>query len=223
MAMDANMVTVNGVTMTLKEYRKIIREKKEAAHPKKKVSKRKKKELTEINLLSSDINTMMKKVKLIRSLSAYYDNAYKQWGTIARDIINRREINSPFVLYRVKARELNNTINNISEIAKKNEKAIYQFIEKLAYQLDDLRICIDNLCSGISKSGVIQLHGDHECINGCGRRLGLQILVSRSWAAMREINSIIRKCQNISDNGVDPFDYTQETYNGMINCWSKKN
>lgn len=214
--MDANMVTVNGVTMSLKDYRKIIRERKEAAHPKKK-------ELTEINLLSSDINTMMKKVKLIRSLSAYYDNAYRQWGTIARDIIKRKEINSPFVMYRVKARELNNTIDSISEIAKKNEKAIYQYIEKLSYQLDDLRICIDNLCKGISKSGVIQLHGDHECINGCGRRLGLQILVSRSWSAMCDINSIIRKCQNISDIGVDPFEYTQETYNGLINCWSKKN
>lgn len=221
--MDANMVTVNGVTMSLKDYRKIIRERKEAAHPKKKAPKRKKKELTEINLLSTDINTMMKKVKLIRSLSAYYDNAYRQWGTIARDIINRKEINSPFVMYRVKARELNNTIDSISEIAKKNEKAIYQYIEKLSYQLDDLRICIDNLCSGISKSGVMQLHGDHECINGRGRRLGLQTLVSRSWSAMCEINSIIRKCQNISDNGVDPFDYMQETYNGLINCWSKKN
>lgn len=221
--MDVNMITVNGVTMPLKDYKKMLKQKREALHPTKKTSKPKKKVVTEINLLSSDINTMMKKVKLIRSLSAYYDNAYRQWGRIARDILNCPEINGPFIRYRAKARELDNTMCDISVIAKKNEKAIYQFIEKFAYQLDDLRICIDKLCSGISKSGVMDIYGQHECINGCGRRLGLQTLVSRSWSAMCELQSIIAKCQDISKIGVSPFDYTQETYNGLINCFSKKN
>lgn len=221
--MEANMVTVNGVTMPLKEYKKMIKAKKELSQPKKKTTKRNKKTLTEINLLEKDIKKMVRNIRLIKSLAAYYDHGYKQWGTIAKSIINRPEISRPFILYRVKAREVCNTILDISEIAQKNEKAIYQYIEKLSYQLDDLRGHIDSLCKGISESGVMQMYKEHECINGTGKRLGLKTLVSRSWSAMCEINAIIMQCNNIATTGVNPFEYTQETYNGLINCWSKKN
>ena len=75
---DAEYIIVNGVRMSMDDYKKVIKEKKSKLKIKKP-----KKVLTEINLLPSDIKEMMKKVKLIKSLSAYYDNGYKQWGNVA--------------------------------------------------------------------------------------------------------------------------------------------
>ena len=213
---DANFVVVNGVKMALADYKKILKAKQKKVKKEKKV-------LTEINLLPNDIKAMMRHVRLIKSLSAYYDNAYRQWGVIARDIINLDGIHKPFVMYRMKAKEIHQTMDEIADIGKHNEKAIYQFVRKLSYQLDDLVQHMDALFKGISQSGVMYQHKDHECICGCGRRLGLLTLMSRSWSATQAIKEIIRDCQVISDNGVNVFDYVTETYNGLINPFSTKN
>ena len=199
---DAEYIIVNGVRMSKNDYKKVIKEKRSKLNIKKP-----KKVLTEINLLPSDIKEMMKKVKLIKSLSAYYDNGYKQWGTIAKRIINLDEIRKPFVLYRIKAREIQKTMEEISAISKKNDKSVYQYIRKLSYQLDDIRTQMDLLFKGVSESGIAYRYKDHECINGSGRRLGLQALMSRSWSATKELNNIITRCQAISDKGTDEFDY----------------
>lgn len=214
---NSDYVIVNGVKMSMADFKKLVKEKKSKTK-----AKKQKKVLTDINLLPSDIKEMMKKVKLIKSLSAYYDNGYRQWGTIAKRIINLDGIRKPFVLYRAKVREMQQTMNDIAEIAKNDEKAVYQYVRKLSYQLDDIRTQIDLLFKGVSESGIIYCYKDHECINGSGRRLGLQTLMSRSLGATIELNDIIKRCQKISDKGVDAFDYTQETYNGMINAFSKK-
>lgn len=199
---DAEYIIVNGVKMSMADYKKVIKEKKSKLNIKKP-----KKVLTEINLLPSDIKEMMKKVKLIKSLSAYYDNGYKQWGTIAKRIINLDEIRKPFVCYRIKAREIQKTMEEISAISKKNDKSVYQYIRKLSYQLDDICTQMDLLFKGVSRSGIAYRYKDHECINGSGRRLGLQTLMSRSWSATKELNNIIKRCQAISDKGTDEFDY----------------
>ena len=62
---DAEYIIVNGVRMSMDDYKKVIKEKKSKLKIKKP-----KKVLTEINLLPSDIKEMMKKVTLIKSLSA---------------------------------------------------------------------------------------------------------------------------------------------------------
>ena len=212
-------IIVNGVPMLAKDFRKMKRDnanKGKKSTPKKKVA-------SDMVLMSLDIKAMTKKVNLIKSLSAYYRNAYRQWGTIARDIINIECIRKPFVGYNVKAKEMLATLNEIESISKKNEKAVYQYIEKLSYQLDDIRQYIDDLCSNIIKSGVLEHYKNHECICGEGRRLGLKTLIGRSWGATIELNDIIKHCTKVSSKGLDAFAYTQETYNGMINCLSKKN
>lgn len=217
---DSNeTIVVNGVRMFVKDYRKMKRTK--ANEGKKKTTKRKK--ASDMELMSLDIQAMTKKVRLIKSLSAYYTNGYRQWGTIAKNIIQLEGIRKPFVHYNIKVKEMAQTLKEIEEISKRSEKAIYQYVEKLSYQLDDIRGYIDELCSNIIKSGVLEHHKDHECICGEGRRLGLKTLIGRSWGATMELNNIIRHCTNVSATGVDPFAYTQETYNGLINCFSKKN
>ena len=209
-------IEVNGVKMLAKAYKK--QKRAELG-----ITPKKRKHIpTDIQLLDSDIKAMLRNVRLIKSLSAYYDNAYRQWGRVAKDIINYAPINAPFVAYRNRVREMNKTLQDIEQISAKSEKAVFQYIRKLSYQLDDIRETMDKLFTNIGKSGLIQRHKDHECINGEGKRLGLRVLMGRSWSAMREMNIIIKRCQNISDEGLDAFDYTQETYNGMLSVWSKR-
>lgn len=187
---ENDFILVNGVKMSLSEYRK----QKRAKNPT--PNKKKTNIVSEIKILSSDINSMVKKVKLIRSLSAYYDNAYRQWGKIGSIIINRKEIRLPFVQYRVKAREVDRTMAKIQELAKKNDRTIFAYFEKLSYLMDDISGCITNLMNGIRKSGVMTLHGNHECINGKDRRLGLNVLMSRTYSAIKDIEAIIKKCNS---------------------------
>lgn len=214
---STDTIIVNGIKMSMSEYRKQIKAKKNIK------TKKVKKELTDINLLPNEIKYMMRNVRLLKSLSAYYNNGYRQWGRIAKLIINQKEISSPFVKFNAKQTEIEHTINEIKEISKHNEKAVYAFVRKLSYQLDDIKEIMVELCKGVGSSGVISQFINHECINGEGRRLGLRILMSRSYKAAVELEKIIRRCQNISDKGIDALDYQNETYNGLISTWSKKN
>ena len=214
---STDTIVVNGIRMPMSEYRKRIKAKKNVN------TKKVKKELTDINLLPNEIKYMMRNVRLLKSLSAYYNNGYRQWGRIAKFVISQKEISSQFVKFNAKQAEIERTINEIKEISKHNEKAVYAFVRKLSYQLDDIKEIMVELTKAVGYSGVISRVIDHECINGEGRRLGLRTLMSRSYKAVVELEKIIRRCQNISDNGIDALDYQNEVYNGLINTWSKKN
>ena len=214
---STDTIVVNGIRMPMSEYRKRIKAKKNVN------TKKVKKELTDINLLPNEIKYMMRNVRLLKSLSAYYNNGYRQWGRIAKLVISQKEISSQFVKFNAKQTEIERTINEIKEISKHNEKAVYAFVRKLSYQLDDIKEIMVELSKAVGYSGVISRFIDHECINGEGRRLGLRTLMSRSYKAVVELEKIIRRCQNISDNGIDALDYQNEVYNGLINTWSKKN
>lgn len=214
---STDTIVVNGIRIPMSEYRKRIKAKKNVN------TKKVKKELTDINLLPNEIKYMMRNVRLLKSLSAYYNNGYRQWGRIAKLVISQKEISSQFVKFNAKQAEIERTINEIKEISKHNEKAVYAFVRKLSYQLDDIKEIMVELSKAVGYSGVISRFIDHECINGEGRRLGLRTLMSRSYKAVVELEKIIRRCQNISDNGIDALDYQNEVYNGLINTWSKKN
>ena len=201
-----NKITVNGVTMTATEYRKQLKA-KQAMSDKKQPKKRKtKKRETEITILPTEIKTMLKCAKVMKSLSAYYDHGYRQWGIICRDIINLKEIRPHFVLYRSKATEVEQTINDIADIAKRNQKAVFAFVRKLSWQLEDTKEHMQKLYKGVTSSGVIEAFGNHEAINGEGRRLGLRILMIRTFKAVQDLENVIKKLQTIADTGVDVFD-----------------
>ena len=200
-------VLVNGVEMSVKEYKAMMREKLGIKAEPKKTTK---KAITEIQLLSEDIANMYNKLKLMKSLTAYYDNAYKQWGTIANSILHHGRIQPFFVKYRCKIRDINETLSNLESASKRNSKMVFHYMEKLSYQLDDVRDIINNLCMGISKSGVLERYKDHECINGCDRRLGLKVIMSRSWSAIKELTKIIIECNtNCGFNNTNQMNKTQ--------------
>lgn len=186
-------IIVNGVTMLLVDYRKLKRSQLDIK-PKKKVIV-----VSEVKILSSDIQYMVGKIRLIKSLYAYYDNAYRQWGNIGKRVINLREIRKPFVMYRAKVREMSHTMDMIVEESKRNKKSVYELIRKLGYQIDDIRICMDELFKGINESCVIQRFYNHECICGCKKRLGLKMLMSRSLSAQKDLTQLISNLQIMAD------------------------
>ena len=57
-----------------------------------------KKQLNEIQLLPDDIKTLMKSIKVFKSLVAYYKNGYKQWGNIHREVFKIDNMGDKFIL-----------------------------------------------------------------------------------------------------------------------------
>ena len=185
----AQTIKVNGVTMSVKEFKQKYATKK----------KRTPKQETEITLLPDEIKSLMKEAKVMRSLSAYYKNGYRQWGNICKTVINLKEIQSPFIRYTMSARECDEVIKEINNIAKHNSKYVYAYVRKLAWRLEDASKDMKDLYEGINASGVLNSPiANHECINGEGRRLGLNVLMARTFCAIRDINDIIRKLQKIA-------------------------
>lgn len=207
-------VIVNGVEMSVKEYKAMMREK---LGIKVDTKKKPKKVITEIQLLSEDVLNMYNKLKLMKSLTAYYGNAYRQWGTIANSILENRKIQPYFVKYRCKIRDISETLSNLETASKRNSKMVFSYMETLSYQLDDIRDIINNLCLGISKSGVLDMHKNHECINGCNRRLGLKVIMSRSWGAIKDLNKLINECNtNCGFNNNEQFNKTQKVIDKIM-------
>ena len=183
-------ITVNGVTMSVKEFKQKYATKK----------KRTPKQETEITLLPNEIKSLMKGAKVMRSLSAYYKHGYRQWGNICKTILNLKEIQSPFVRYTMSARECDKVIKETDKIAKHNSKFVYAYVRKLAWRLEDASKDMKDLYEGINASGVLNSPlADHECINGEGRRLGLNVLMARTFWAIRDIDNIVRKLQKVAD------------------------
>lgn len=200
---QSQVIVVNGVTMTLKEYRKQTRK---ATN-----TKKAKRELSAIKMLPNEINYLLKQVKVIKSLGAYYDNGYRQWGTKCRDfVLKHKDMEIPFLNFRLRSRELLAIANDIEKIAKGNEKAVYQYVQKFAWKLEDVQKAMEELYKGVRKSGVLEHFAEYEFVNGTQRRLGLKILMVRSSKAIDDLYAIIGKLTDISVNGVHTFSYKTE-------------
>ena len=197
----AQTIKVNGQVMTITEYKKMLAEKKKTNGKKKKATRRNKKNPTGITILPKDIKIMLRGAKVMTSLSAYYKHGYRQWGTICKTILNLKDIQSPFVRYTMSAKAVNEVINEINEIAKHNSKSVFAYVRKLSWKLDDVAKDMKALQEGINKSGVLYSPMQtHECINGTGRRLGLNILMQRTSDAIKELEVIVNNLQYIADN-----------------------
>lgn len=184
-------IIVNGVTMTMAEYNKKVRALKKA--------KRKKKELSEIQLLPTDIKTLMRNVKVFKSLVAFYNNGYKQWGTIHRQVLNIDDMGGKFILVKSSILEINSIIEEICSIAKKREKSVYAYVQKLSYKMNDVKTRLQALYDVVIGTNIINSpFANHEIINGTGRRLGLKILMYKTSDAINEIDAIINRLNDMS-------------------------
>ena len=210
-------IIIGGKKMTMQEYRKYKKEKDAIIQSK--LSKKKQREInkakreakkkreTEITVLPKLIKSMVKNAGPIKSLAAYYDNSYRQWGTVANLVLKLPEIDEPFRLFRVDAYQIVDAIKEISEVAKGNEKAVFHYVQKLSWKLDNIRTKMKLLYSGVVSSGVLEQFKDKECVNGEGRRLGLRILMTRTFKSLDTIEKAIAELNQIAKNGLDAFEY----------------
>lgn len=197
---QSKTIKVGDKVVDVKEYKKQQR----AAMKKKRKNK---KVITSITILPSEIKVMMRNVRVLKSLIAYHEHGYRQWGTIATMLMGLREIKQPFNNVVVNTKQAIRLIDKINKIAKDNDRDVFQYVKKLSWKLDDVKTELDTLVKGIGSSGVINQFGNHECINGTGKRLGLKILTQRSYKAIDELSAICAKLDNIEKNGVDIFEY----------------
>lgn len=203
---ENSTIVVNGVRMTLNEYKKRQRAAKAKDKKPGQRQPRKEEDMREIVCVSDTIVRMLRPITALKSFSAYYDNAYKQWGTISNDILGNRKIRPHFVHYRAAMRELDTLITEVQKCAKRNEKAAYQFVERISWKLEDISELIGKIMKGAHDSGVLEIYGNHEAINGKGRRLGLQTLVGKAHKAIQQLKEITDECRKIADEGVEAFD-----------------
>lgn len=189
---QSNIIFVNGVKMSISEWK--------AMHKQNKQPKKAQKQVTAITILPQEIKALLKDSKVVNSLSAYYHNGYRQWGNIHNDVINNKDINSPFVRFNMEARKTNALIKEINHIASHNSKSVYSYVRKLSWQIEDLQNALKALYEGINKSEILYSpYANSECINGEGRRLGLKILMFRAFDAMNSLDKTAKELQKIAD------------------------
>lgn len=209
-----SIIVVNGVSMTQREYRKMLKERGLI-----KAKPKKKKESSEIQLDSLEVKELVKGVKLLSSLKAYHRNGYRQWGNIHTQIVGLNGIRQPFSQFNAKYWEIKDIMTKIENVGGKSEKAVYQYMEKLGYLLDDMIEIIKELSLGISRNDVCQVFKNEKAIFENGRRLGLKELMSRVCRTLIDMQSIVIKCDAYGKKGINPFEYTTKAFNGMMSCW----
>jgi len=213
----------DGNVYTMKEWKEMqkAKAKEEAKATTKKKTRKAKKNEKEVTEVAAYINKAVSQMTALKSFAAYYDNAYRQWGTIANQILNNRKIRTPFVKYRVTLAELNALLEEVDKYARLGEKAIYQYVEKVSWKLEDVKENMDNILKGVHESKVAVTFRDHEAINGCGKRLGLQTLAKKSFKAISQMETAIKELKHIAEVGIDPFKYGDYmTPHTRSRCWA---
>jgi hypothetical protein len=123
--------------------------------------------------------------------------------------------------YCVKFGELNKLVEDIQLMAKGNEKAAYQYVDKIAWKLDDMKRDIVEIIKATEESGVCERYKGHEAIYGEGRQLGLQTVITKSLATISEVEEVIATLQEIADKGTDPFSYGNHmSAKSRARCWA---
>lgn len=218
MTSNESMMVVNGVYYTQNEYKKMLKD-KGIIKPKKKT----KKQVSDIQVETMDIDAMVKGVKLLKSLKAWHKNGYRQWGTIHKTIVSFDGIRQPFAKYNAKFWEIKSVMDEINKVGGRSEKAVYQYMEKLSYLFDDMIDIIQELSKGISRNNICQRFANEKAIYEDYKRLGLKELMSRVSHSLIDMQNIINKCSGYSLKGFDTIEYSTKSLNGMISCWSGNN
>lgn len=199
----SNTINVNGVTMTVKEYNKLKKERMSA----RKTAKKKKAEVSEIKLLPEDVKALLKGVKVFRSLVSFYTHGKKTFGRVYTELMRLNDMGTKFACFRLVATEIDNIVKEIETISKNGEKAAYAYVEKLSYKMNDAHERLQALYDAVMGSNILNSpYVNHEIISGEGRRLGLRILMRRTLEASWEIDNIIAKLKQMSEIPSDIYD-----------------
>lgn len=211
---DNEIIIVNGEKMTIKAWKEMVAEKQKTRRGKKRFLKAtkkkampKKKETTKISEMSKEIEKLITEISVLKSVEVYKHHAYRSWGTIANQILGFEEISTPMTSYCVNFNEFNKLVNEIKKIAEKNEKAVYQYVEKLAWKMEDMKQDIIAIMDAVKESGVCSQFKNHEAINGKGRQLGLGTVITKCYKAIPKIDDTIEHLKKTANEGIDILDY----------------
>jgi chromatin segregation and condensation protein Rec8/ScpA/Scc1 (kleisin family) len=210
-------IIVNGVKMTMKEYKAYCAKKNLLKNPQSK----KKAVVKEISAVALQIEAMLKQMSVLKSVQVYRNHAYRSWGTIANEILAYHGIRKPMAEYCVRFGELNSLLLEIQKMAKRNEKAAYQYVDKMAWKLDDMKTNITEIMKAVAESEVCVRFKSHEAINGKGKQLGLQTIIDKCYATISQIEATINDLKKIADEGTDPFHYGDHmSARARARCWA---
>lgn len=200
------IVEYKGVKMRKSEYDKMRRKEKKTEMVKRRNAKI-------IPTLPKYIKEFTRHFKLCKSLVAYYNNGYRQWGVIVKEVTENSHISYPFIAFVNSCKEIEKNLAIIEKIAKRNDRDVFGYIEKLHYAIDDTRNNLNNLTKGIFESGILNdpTFKGKEFIYGTGRRLGIRELCSRTLQTMFIMNNTIQELQKICERGIDVMEYDADT------------
>lgn len=221
MERDGCTICIGGKTYTMAAYRQMLREKKQAEGKTTKTKRKKKAAPKEVSMMAEEVEKLIKPLSVLKSVQVYRNHAYRSWGTIANEILSYKGISKPMAMYCVRFGELNTLVADIQHMAKRNEKAIYQYIEKVAWKLDDMKTNIIEMIRAANESEVCQRFKDHEAIYGKGRQLGLATVIEKCLKAIGQLEDVIKELKKIAENGTDPFNYGNHmSAKARARCWA---
>ena len=219
-------IIVNGERKTIEQWKEEVKAKQKERRGKKRFldlskPKKQKKETKEIGVVAEEIEKLLKPIITLKSIQVYKNHAYRSWGNIANEIFSHKGISKAMSAYCVKFGELNKLVEDIQMMAKGNEKAAYQYVDKIAWKLDDMKRDIVEIIKATEESGVCERYKGHEAIYGEGRQLGLQTVITKSLATISEVEEVIATLQEIADKGTDPFSYGNHmSAKSRARCWA---
>ena len=226
MAKVTEYIIVNGERKTIEQWKEEVKTKQKERRGKKRFldlskPKKQKKETKEIGVIAEEIEKLLKPIITLKSIQVYKNHAYRSWGKIANEIFSHKGISKAMSAYCVKFGELNKLVEDIQTMAKGNEKAAYQYVDKIAWKLDDMKRDIVEIIKATEESGVCERYKGHEAIYGEGRQLGLQTVITKSLATISEVEEVIATLQDIADKGTDPFSYGNHmSAKSRARCWA---
>ena len=226
MANVTEYIIVNGERKTIEQWKEEVKAKQKERRGKKRFldlskPKKQKKETKEIGVVAEEIEKLLKPIITLKSIQVYKNHAYRSWGKIANEIFSHKGISKAMSAYCVKFGELNKLVEDIQMMAKGNEKAAYQYVDKIAWKLDDMKRDIVEIIKATEESGVCERYKGHEAIYGEGRQLGLQTVITKSLATISEVEEVIATLQEIADKGTDPFSYGNHmSAKSRARCWA---
>lgn len=226
MAKVTEYIIVNGERKTIEQWKEEVKTKQKERRGKKRFldlskPKKQKKETKEIGVVAEEIEKLLKPIITLKSIQVYKNHAYRSWGKIANEIFSHKGISKAMSAYCVKFGELNKLVEDIQMMAKGNEKAAYQYVDKIAWKLDDMKRDIVEIIKATEESGVCERYKGHEAIYGEGRQLGLQTVITKSLATISEVEEVIATLQDIADKGTDPFSYGNHmSAKSRARCWA---
>jgi hypothetical protein len=226
MAKVTEYIIVNGERKTIEQWKEEVKAKQKERRGKKRFldlskPKKQKKETKEIGVVAEEIEKLLKPIITLKSIQVYKNHAYRSWGKIANEILSHKGISKAMSAYCVKFGELNKLVEDIQMMAKGNEKAAYQYVDKIAWKLDDMKRDIVEIIKATEESGVCERYKGHEAIYGEGRQLGLQTVITKSLATISEVEEVIATLQEIADKGTDSFSYGNHmSAKSRARCWA---